>query len=95
MPGQLVTYVPSEDYKFAYQKAGAKGIEAIFMGFYGVHGSIDNSGLLIPLEALLVGTGSVKPFRTKDYKVTTSERQFPLARLREWSMLLRLSLIHI
>jgi len=72
-------------------KAGPRGLEAIFVGFYEAHGVIDNSAMLIPLEALLTGTGSVKPFRTRDYKIVTASRQFPLARLREWNLLLRSS----
>ena len=45
--------------------------------------------LLIPLEALLLGVGTLKPIRTKDYKHTAAESTFPLARLREWNMMLR------
>jgi hypothetical protein len=58
------------------------------MGFFEVHGVIDNSAMLIPLEPLLTGSGSVRPLRTKDFRVI-SDRKFPLARLREWNTMLR------
>ena len=45
--------------------------------------------MLIPLEALLTGVGSVRPIRTKDFKQASSERTFPLARLRGLSLMLK------
>ena len=76
MPGQLVTYVPAEVHKQASGKTGPRGLKAIFIGFYEAHGKIDSSGLLIPLEPLLSGVGSISPVRTKDYKIP-SEASFP------------------
>ena len=83
MPGQLLTYVPAEIHREAFIRTGARGVDAVFIGFAESHGVIQNSALLIPLEALLTGSGSVKPVQNKDWKQTTPDRVFPLARLRE------------
>ena len=89
MPGQLVTYVPAPAHQEALQRSGPRRIDAIFMGFHESHGLIDNScSMLVPLEALLTGSGSVRPLRTKDYRIPT-KRTFPMARLREWNLMFR------
>ena len=88
MPGQLVTYVPAEVHKRASAKVGPRGLDAIFIGFFEAHGKIDSSGLLIPLEPLLTGVGSISPLRTKDFRIP-GEASFPLARLREWNLMIR------
>ena len=88
MPGQLVTYVPAPVHTKASMRVGTRGIDAIFVGFWEAHGEIDNSAMLIPLEAILTGVGSISPIRTRDYKLPV-ERTFPMARLREWNLLLK------
>ena len=60
----------------------------IFAGFWEAHGIIDNSAMPIPLEALLKGVGSISPIRTRDYTLS-SERTFPMARLRAWNLMLK------
>ena len=90
MPGQLVTYAPAPVNLEAADRTGPRGFEAIFLGFSETHGIIDNSAILLPLETLLLGTGYIRPLRTKDYRVP-AERSFPLARLREWNLMLRSS----
>ena len=45
--------------------------------------------MLVPLEALLAGGTSVRPVRSKDWQIPNGERNFPLARLREWDLMLR------
>ena len=89
MVGQLLTFVPAQVHLEAYQRCGPRAIEAIFVGFAENHGSIENVAMLIPLEALLAGTGSVKQMLTTDWRQSTSERQVPMARMREWSLMLK------
>ena len=61
----------------------------MFAGFYERHGVIDNSAMLIPLEALLAGGTSVRPVRSKVWQTPAGERHFPLARLRGLNLMLR------
>ena len=70
-------------------RTGPRGIDAIFIGFSESHGVIDNSAMLIPLEPLLTGIGSIALLRTHDYNVSSPEPSFLLARLREWNLMLR------
>ena len=83
MPGQSVSYVPAPVQTQASMKVGPRGVDAIFIGFSESHGVIDNSAMLIPLEPLLTGIGSIALLRTRDYKITSPEASSPLARLRE------------
>ena len=89
MIGQLVTFVPAAVYQESYQRCGPRGVEAIFVGFVKENGIIKNVAKLIPLEAVLTGSGSVRPIYTKDWRQPHSERQFPSARLRDWKLHLR------
>ena len=88
MPGQLATYVPLDGHREAHQRTEPRGVDAVFVGFAESHGIIYNSALLIPLEAILTRVGSVRPIQTKDFKIG-AEKVFPLARLREWTQMLR------
>ena len=86
--GQLVAYVPAPVHIKASQRIGPRGVDAIVVGFWETHGKIGNSAMLIPSEALLTGVGSISPMRTRDFKLP-SERTFPMARLREWNLMLK------
>ena len=66
--GQLITYVPLDGHREAHQRMEPRGIEAVFVGFAESHGIIHNTALLIPLEAILTGLGSVKPILTKEFR---------------------------
>ena len=72
----------------AQDRIEARGVDCVFCCFDESHSIIHNAALVIPLKALLTGVGSVKPVITKDFKMG-NERVFPLARLREWSEMLR------
>jgi len=88
MIGQLVSFVPAEIHQSSYQRCGPRGVDAIFIGFDEENGIIKNIAKLIPLEALLTGSGSSRLITTKDWKVQGPQRLFPLARLREWQLTL-------
>ena len=88
MPGQLVTCVTAPVHTKASHRIGPRGVDAISVGFWEAHGRIDNGAMLIPLETLLMGVGSITPIRTRDFKML-SERTLPMARLREWNLMLR------
>ena len=50
-----------------------------FIGFDEENGIIKNIAKLIPLEALLTGSGSSRPITTKDWKVQGPQRLFPFS----------------
>ena len=89
MPGQLLTFVPPAVNVDAFQRIGPRGVDCVFVGFVENYGKIQNIAMIIPLENLLTGQGSCRPIMTKDWRQSTAERQFPLARQREWGLMLK------
>ena len=67
MLGQVVTRVAPKLHQQAHDEILPRGKEYLF-GFFELHGRIDNSAMLVPLEALLKGGSSVRPVRSKDWK---------------------------
>ena len=66
-----------------------RGVHAIFIHSYETHGVSDNSAMIVPLDDLLLGNGSVRPLIAKDFRASGERKfPFPLAHMREWNMML-------
>ena len=70
MPGQLITWVPPELHHESHQPVQSRGVDFVSIHFHETHGVAGNSAMIIPLDSLLLGNGSVGLRQTKDYRAS-------------------------